>query len=164
MDEENSMRKKHVANRNGYCCYIACIEAILDANGLSRRQEDIVADNPSLCQVVRDQVGAILKGVIPHGKEQELCAKENIDLKEMGSVTSTSCLRTMLVDGNDYIIGVSHGKDGMHAVLFDSFDGEGKIVVMDPDRGHTVLDTDYANVNEFVVYRTTYSGHKKVKN
>src|SRR5262245_30158088 len=140
--------KKFVANRNGNSCYLACLESFLDSVGKARTQEQMTHGNPDLCEVVKDKTGAIMKGVIPTGREGELCAREGISLEAMPSVATIDALRQIISAGGDFAIGVTQNGDQMHAVLVNSIDAAGNIWVMDPDQGARVLNTDYENITE----------------
>jgi hypothetical protein len=143
---------KFIANRNHYSCFIACIESFIDSTGAIRTQENIIIDHPDLCQWDKNK-----KGVIPIGKEKELCAREKILLEDFYRGSDVDSLIPSLQSGKNFIIGVFQRKTptevGMHAVLFDSFGQDGDVIVMDPDKGHKALNRDYEEIEQLILYR-----------
>lgn len=162
------MRTKHISNRNGNSCMLACLESFLESNGILRPQQDIITKHPDLCKVVKDNNGKVLEGVIPIGKEKELFGREGVLWNLVGSITHIPDLVRMyaalqsLNANESFIICITHHIDQLHAVLFDSINYNFDIWVMDSDRGHQKLNTDYDKIVELKFYRISFHPHSVI--
>lgn len=146
------MKHEHIKKYDKNTCWLACIESFLKSQGKILTQQEMIDAHQEICAFYPNQ-----HGLVPTGKEIDLCNKLKIQYEEVGTCSCIENIYQYLDDQHDFILCITFKPDQMHAVLFDSFDESNNISIMDPDNGYTTLNIGYPEIVEAIVNKLSYT-------